>query len=1142
MYLKKIELQGFKSFYKRTKIEFHPGVTAIVGPNGCGKSNLVDAIIWSLGEGRLRALKGERVGEMIFSGSQKREPSGMAEVVLWVEDKEWDEPLSVGRIIYRSGESELRMNGKKVRLKDVQDELWKRGLGGKDYFVIEQGNIGAIITYKPTEKRTLIEEAVGIVKYKERKKESKQKLEDAKQNLIRLEDIILETEKQKNSLQRQASLAKKYKNLRERLRDLSILYFNLKSKELLSQFEEINLKISDLELREKSLKDKVLAVEEKLKKKREKLSILEMDMKEARNESFAKKTEFEKEKANIEKDEKRKAFFFKNIEDGQTEIGRIQKELGEWSAQEKIALEEIDKNRSEKENSLIKINEIENILTEENKKYDEARQVFSAFEKELSQYLETNLKYSNQIKVLEGEIASIGKSKERLESELERYRETLEKEWMEDEYNSLKNTLDSQKIEIENKRERIEEISSEIKELEKEIHFLEINDREISAKLEILTKRENSQEIDGVYGRLKDFLKVEKKHVKGAERIWEKELSSFVVHDKEKILSMIKKGKLKGDFLFPIKKESEKIELEPISPEIKLKENISLPPVVVIEDIEEAFELLEKFPGINFITIEGLSLTTHGLLSLPLEEGVLSLKEEIETLQKDSEKIKLDLENKKNLLELARDELLKLKEEMRFKEKDFKEISQQINDLEIKKSLAEKEKERAQENIEKIEAELKTLEKEDKKIKEEIEKLIAQQKENNKNVEILKNKLKPLQEELERKESKISKLKEDITYKKSMFTLFEGREKDIKKNLENMKMRKDALSKMLIELKEKIDVYKEEVAEILTTLGRAYESLKNKELEISKIESLIRVKESEQVKIKGEIDNLENEIRSLKKILDEERERRNSFEIKKAELKRDLLHIEEKVWNETSLTIKELEEKAGGREENLEEINAEMEKIKREVERFGPVNLLAEQELEEVKKRLNFLKSQKDDVKNSIESIQKAIEKIDEESRSLFMQAFEEINDNFKKTFSMLFEGGDAELRLQDSENPLESGVEIYAQPPGKKLLNLNLLSGGEKALTSLAFLFALFLFRPSPFCVFDEVDAPLDDANLGRFLKFIDDMKPYTQFIIITHNPKTIEKADYIYGITMNEPGVSSVYSLKLEINNKSGEGIIEE
>jgi len=176
-------------------------------------------------------------------------------------------------------------------------------------------------------------------------------------------------------------------------------------------------------------------------------------------------------------------------------------------------------------------------------------------------------------------------------------------------------------------------------------------------------------------------------------------------------------------------------------------------------------------------------------------------------------------------------------------------------------------------------------------------------------------------------------------------------------------------------------------------------------------------------------------------------------------------------------------------------------------------------------------------VKNSIESIQKAIEKIDEESRSLFMQAFEEINENFKKTFSMLFEGGDSELRLQDMENPLESGVDIYAQPPGKKLLNLNLLSGGEKALTSLAFLFALFLFKPSPFCVFDEVDAPLDDANLGRFLKFIDDMKPYTQFIIITHNPKTIEKADYIYGITMNEPGISSVYSMKLEINNKPEE-----
>ncbi|MGQ9619285.1 MAG: AAA family ATPase, partial [Candidatus Aminicenantia bacterium] len=218
MFIKKIELQGFKSFYKRTKIEFHPGVTAIVGPNGCGKSNLVDGIIWALGEGSLRALKGERVGEIIFNGSEKREQAGMAEVSLWVEDDTWEEPLSIGRILYRSGESEFRINGKKVRLKDVQDELWKRGLGGKDYFVIEQGSIGAIISYKPSEKRALIEEAVGIVKYKERKKEVKQKLEAARQNLIRIEDIIQETEKQKNSLQRQASLSRKYRNLRERLR------------------------------------------------------------------------------------------------------------------------------------------------------------------------------------------------------------------------------------------------------------------------------------------------------------------------------------------------------------------------------------------------------------------------------------------------------------------------------------------------------------------------------------------------------------------------------------------------------------------------------------------------------------------------------------------------------------------------------------------------------------------------------------------------------------------------------------------------------------------------------------------------------------------------------------------------------------
>lgn len=1139
MYIKRIELQGFKSFYRRTKIEFHPGVTAIVGPNGCGKSNLVDAIIWALGEGRLRSLKGERVGEIIFSGSQKREPSGMAEVVLWIEDKEWDEPLSVGRIIYRSGESEFRINGKKVRLKDVQDELWKRGLGGKDYFVIEQGNIGAIITYKPTEKRALIEEAAGIVKYKERKKESKQKLEEAKQNLIRIEDIIQETEKQKNSLQRQASLSRKYKNLRERLRDFSILYFHLKSRELTSQFEEINLKISDFQLREKNLNDKIIGLEEKLKRGREVLSSIENELKEKRNELLRKKTEYEKNKANLEKEERKKFLLLKSIEEYEIEIKRIEKELEDWTKQEKMAIEEREKNKENMENSLKRIDEIEKILAEEIKKYDEFKNSISLKEKELSHSQEINLKISNRIRILEGELDAIEKTRNRLNAEIERYQKILEKEWREEEYNSLKLTLESLKREIDAKKEQEEKISHDLNEREKEIHGLEVKEREISARLEILSKKEEKNEIEGVYGRLKDFLRVDKKYVKGAENIWEKELSSFVVKDKDKILSSIKEGKLKGAFLFPLKREREIKEPESVIPEIELKVNISLPPVVMVDNIDEAFDLIEKFPDKNFITPEGFSLTSHGLLSIPSEEGVLSLKEEIESLNNELNKVTTELEENRNLFKTSKNELIKLREEIDLKEKELQKISKKINELEVEKSLSEQEKKRAKENLEKINSELNSLETEKEKIGEELDKLKIQLKETTENLANLKNILSPLLEELKGKEARISKLKEELTYQKGMVSLFEGREKDIIKNLENMRTRKETLSKKLIELKDKIESSKREVEDVTSNINKISDLLKDSSSDISKIELTIKEKESQQLKIKEEIESLENEIRSLKRVLEEERERKNILEIKKAEIKRDLLHIEERVWNETSLTIKELEERVRGKEGNAEEIGLEIEKLKKEIERFGPVNLLAEQELEEVKKRLDFLKSQRDDVKNSIESIQKAIEKIDEESKALFMQAYEEINENFKKTFSMLFEGGDAELRLQDMENPLESGVEIYAQPPGKKLLNLNLLSGGEKALTSLAFLFALFLFKPSPFCVFDEVDAPLDDANLGRFLKFIDDMKPYTQFIIITHNPKTIEKADYIYGITMNEPGISSIYSMKLEINNKpSAEG----
>ncbi len=1137
MYIKKIEIQGFKSFYKRSKIEFHPGVTAIVGPNGCGKSNLVDAIIWALGEGRLRALKGDRVGELIFNGSQKREPAGMAEVVLWVEDESWEEPLSVGRIIYRSGESEFRINGKKVRLKDVQDELWKRGLGGKDYFVIEQGSIGAIISYKPNEKRALIEEAAGIVKYKERKREAKQKLEDAKQNLVRIEDIILEAEKQKNSLQRQASLSRKYKNLRARLRDLSILFFHLKSRELTYQFEEINLKIADSELKEKSLKERILSLEEKLKKSRESFLTLDKEIRDSRSELFGKRTKFEKEKAHVEKEEKRKILLLRNIEESQREIGSINRELEEWEKQEKRIFEEIDKNRESKEKSQKKLREMENLLNLESRDYEEFMKGYSDLKKEISEQMNLSSTFLNQLKGFEKELVLIKKSRERLSSEKDGYLEILNKEWDDEKLTSLKESLNSLKEELKKKTEKIEKLRDEIKEMEREGQFLEIKRGEISVRLEMLSKNNNLEKVEGVYGRLKDFLKLEKKYVKGAEKIWEKELSSFVVEDKERVLSLIKNGKLKGDFLFPLRKEKvERSDLPQVRPEIGLPEKISLPEILMVETIEEALKLLENPGNFNFITPDGISITPHGLLSVPSEEGALSLKEEIESLERELKGISEELERDKILISSKRREINLLEAEKENMVEEIEKNAGQISNLEMERNLTTKEKERAQESIKRLQEELGSLEKEEKKILEEIDKVKVLLEETNKKIDVLKEKIRPYEEEANKKEEKISRLKEEITYEKGMASIFEGREKDMLKNLENMKSRKDSLLNRLKELGDKIELQKKEVEEISTSCGETGESLKKLESEIADIESVLQNKESQQKEIKEEIEALDREFHSMKKFLEEERERKNTYEIRRAEIRRDLLHIEERVWNETSLTIKEIEQKVEGMKAgDPDKMADEIERIKKEIDRFGPVNLLAEQELEELKQRLAFLKSQRDDVKNSIESIKKAIEKMDEESRTLFMQAFEEVRENFKKTFSMLFEGGNADLRLQDMDNPLETGVEIFAQPPGKRLLNLNLLSGGEKALTSLAFLFALFLFKPSPFCVFDEVDAPLDDANLGRFLKFIDDMKPYTQFIIITHNPKTIEKADYIYGITMDEPGVSTVYSMRLDIINKS-------
>jgi len=1151
--IKKLDIQGFKSFPERTRILFHPGITAIVGPNGTGKSNIVDALLWVLGGQRVRSLRGEKIDNIIFNGNAKKAPQGMADVTISLHDA--GEELVISHRVFRSGESDYRLNGKAVRLKDIQDELWKRSIGEKEYFVIEQGTIGQFVTSKPNEKRLLLEEAAGTALYKDKKRQAENKLESSEQNLLRLEDIIDEVGRARNSLQRQAQAANRYRRLRERIRELTALHFRRRLIQLEGSQSEALRQYSDFLLREKEALARLAAAEKDLVGKRKEVWDLEQALKKEKEDLYELRSRAARFESEAESERKKIGFFDERRKRSRLDIEERRRDLGLLDAEEA----EIASQRESLENDLVRLRK-DGDAAEERARDFRARLAGEA--EELEKLRGRHLALMARATELKNERARLEKENEILLRQEEKLEEKLAAVGARvDEQETLLRRLDEDIAERSARLRRLEEnaagAAETLSSLRRELDALAAEWSQAREKLtgesirlktlsELLEARSGTSGPgpDGEGRRLVDLIDADAETSALLDLLW-KEESAAVVVDAGEFLFSLDSVRPEGLFLLREPGRSGAAEHpaagEPgvsglLKSRVRLRPGTQAPldllrDAAVVDDLKTAVSLWLRHPEGAYLTPDGSLLLPSGLLKTGRrEEGLFSLRREARDLEEEVKRLENGLSALSGRLEDKRKEREALEAGAAEIEAERAETEKSIQEAERRETLLQAEKETSIGESRLLQKELDILAADKRELGPRLEEsfrgVAAQEEEESR-----------LRTEMQSRESGLGSARREADMsEKGAFEIRAGldvaKEKleGLSRQSRNLVARRDATLSRLRAAEKDITICDEEEKQVREAILRLEESAAAAEHERREQEARVAGEEAGHSELAKRRDEVEERVGLLRAEMEAFKEERVKKEVAKAEIERDLVNLEETCWQELKKTLAEVKADLPPDAVGGSEVEEELEQAKEDLQKYKAVNLMAEEEYRAHKERCDFLVKQRDDLRSSIADTKEAIHKIDNESRVMFLTALEKVNENFQHIFTMLFNGGTADVKLTDPENPLESGVDIAAQPPGKKLQSLTLLSGGEKSLTSLAFLFALFRYKPTPFCILDEVDAALDEVNLTRFLELMKKLKGETQFIIVTHNYKTMEVADYIYGTTMSEPNITNVLSVKLE------------
>lgn len=1172
MYLKEIEIQGFKSFADKTKVVFDQGVTAVVGPNGSGKSNITESLRWALGESSVKSLRGGKMPDVIFAGTESRKPLNYASVVVTLDNndgfiKDAGQEIRVERHIYRSGDSEYKIDGKKVRLRDIHDLFLDTGLGRDSFSIISQGKVEEIFNSKPEERRTIFEEAAGVLKYKTRRKETESKLQQTQDNLDRLEDIIYELDNQIKPLKKQAENARKFLDLEGQRK---AIYLDV----LVAQIKENKAELESTE-------EELAQVQELLTsyyQKREKLEEENQNLKKQRQDL----------QAEMAKDQGSLMDLTSLISDLERKLAlsRLESEqvaLNQQEAQARLATLEdkrnsLSKEKTDKENSLALLEEN---LVQNNQKLNRLEAELLAFSDDPDQMIEI---LRERFVALLQEEADVSNQLTRIENELENSRQLSQKqadqlEKLKEQLATAKEKASQQRNELETAKEQVQKLLADYqaiaKEQEEQKTSYQVQQSQLFDRLDNLkNKQARAQSLEnilrnhsnfyagvksvlqekdrlgGIIGAVSEHLTFDVRYQTALEIALGASSQHIIVEDEEsatRAIDFLKRNRAGRATFLPLttikartisSQNQDAIASSPgflgmadelVTFDTRLEaifKNL-LATTAIFDTVEHARAAARQVRyQVRMVTLDGTELRTGGSYAggANRQNNSIFIKPELEQLQKEIAEEEASLRTDEASLKNLQDEMVLLTEKLeaiksqgeqaRIQEQGlslaYQQTSQQVDELETLWKLQEEELNRLSEgdwqaDKEKCQERLTTIASDKQNLEAEIEEIKS-----NKNA---------IQE-------RYQNLQEEVAQARLLKTELQGQKRyevaDIErlgKELDNLDIEQEEIQRLL---QEKVDNLEKVDTELL-----AQQAEESKTQKANLQQALIR-KQFELDDIEGQLDDIASHLDQARQQNEEWIRKQTRAEAKKEKVSERLRHLQSQLTDQYQISYTEALEKSHELE-NLNLAEQEVKDLEKAIRSLGPVNLDAIEQYEEVHNRLDFLNSQRDDILSAKNLLLETITEMNDEVKERFKSTFEAIRESFKVTFKQMFGGGQADLILTEGDL-LTAGVEISVQPPGKKIQSLNLMSGGEKALSALALLFSIIRVKTIPFVILDEVEAALDEANVKRFGDYLNRFDKDSQFIVVTHRKGTMAAADSIYGVTMQESGVSKIVSVKLK------------
>ncbi len=1179
MYLKSIEVQGFKSFANKIVFEFHNGITGIVGPNGSGKSNVADAVRWVLGEQRVKQLRGGTMQDVIFSGTENRKPLSYASVAITLDNSDHKLPVEfeevkVTRKLYRSGESEYLINGSVCRLKDINEMFYDTGIGKEGYSIIGQGQIDKILSGKPEERRELFDEAAGIVKYKRRKSMSLRKLEEEQSNLVRVNDILGELEKQFGPLQRQSETAKEY----------------LKKKEELKRYD-INMFLVEM-----------AGLREQMKENEEKLQIAQEELAEAGKKHEEMKSRYEKVEEQVEeidagieraKSQRNETAMLKQQLENQIEllkeqINSVRMNDEHFENRAKDIQAELEERAKQKESLTAEKEEIEAQLRAEKKHQEEAQEALTKIQVRIAEMTTDIEKSQNDIRELLNNRASTKAKMQHFTTTLEQikvrraqlYKRLVEAESdvqkQQEQYNAYEEQLKAVSGKIADSVGQIKAYEAKIEELQKEIGTSNEKLRTVQnayhrehSRLESLkniTERydgygnairrvmEQKHREPGLLGVVADIIKVDKKYEIAVETALGGSIQNIVTEDEEtakRMIGYLKQNKYGRATFLPLTamRSGQGFSRQEVLAEAgvigtadklvsveeryaRLAENL-LGRTIVADHIDTGIRLARKYrQSLRIVTLEGELINPGGAMSggaFKNSSNLLSRRREIEELEKTVQHLSGELQSVQKTVQESKEKRTALYAKV-------EEIQQELQKDYVAQNTAKM-------NLDQVKNRQKTTRESSEGIYQERKRLedqVREIEENKESIELELETSQQLEEELTRQVESSQKW---IEKEREAESAEVKKNEAVHLNYAALEQKKDFLDENFSRIQEEIDKFEEELSQLAMNKGENHGEIEQKEAQIREIYATIENSRELFEEINQEIEESQKKREELNQKHKEFLKKREDLTNHIAALDKEAFRLTSKkegyeeasekqinyMWEEYELTYNHALEI---RDESLTdpvEMRKRIQELKTEIRKLGSVNVNAIEDFKNLSERYEFMKNQHDDLVEAEATLKKIIEELDTAMRKQFTEQFAKICEEFNHVFKQLFGGGKGTLELIDGEDVLEAGIRIIAQPPGKKLQNMMQLSGGEKALTAISLLFAIQNLKPSPFCLLDEIEAALDDSNVTRFAQYLHKLTKNTQFIVITHRRGTMTAADRLYGITMQEKGVSTLVSVDL-------------